>query len=213
MPTPDASDSAIGKWNNWYQGLIPGQENVALYGEALTYRMAASFLADVDEVEDWGCGKGGFRLFYQGKYIGIDGSNTPFADKIVDLSNYRSSVDGIIIRHVLEHNYNWDSILRGALASFRKKLCLIIFTPFSSEVREIAHNKHLGVDAPDLSLSQIEIEKAFSGVRWRLFKDLKTKSQYNVEHVYCIWRDESHPLGGRTILSRLLRRFSMPTSS
>jgi hypothetical protein len=196
--------SNVGKWNDWYQGLQPGQENIALYGEALTYRMAAAFLADVEDVEDWGCGKGGFRLFCQSKYKGIDGSTTPYADQIADLCTYRSSPQGILLRHVLEHNYEWEKILHSAVMSFQKKLCIILFTPFSSEkTAEIAHNKALGVDVPDLSLSQEELEKHLAGLRWKLFRDLTTKSQYKVEHVYCVWREPRRLFPG---LRRLVGR-------
>lgn len=187
---PEASQSNLGKWDTWYKGLQPGIENTAMYAEAWTYFMAAAFFADVQEVEDWGCGKGGFRRIFQGKYIGIDGSATPFADKTADLCRYRSSAEAILLRHVLEHNYAWEQILASALLSFRRKLCLVLFTPFSDVTTEIAHNRELGVDVPDLSLSQQEIEVLFRRhqVHWRLFKDLNTKSQYKVEHVYCVWR-------------------------
>ena len=187
---PDASGHAtMGKWNSWYKGLKPGDENAVLYGDPLTYWMAASYLADVDEIEDWGCGKGGFRLFYQGHYIGIDGSNTPFAAKTVDLCTYHSSVSGILIRHVLEHNYKWEEILKSALRSFTHKLCIVLFTPFMEKTTEIDQNSHWGVDVPDLSFSQSDFEQHLTGVRWRLFKDVSTNSQYKVEHVYFIWRD------------------------
>ena len=181
--------SNVGKWDEWYKGLQPGHENVALYGEALTYRMAAAFLADVEDVEDWGCGKGGFRLFCQSKYKGIDGSRTPHAEVIADLATYRSSPEGILLRHVLEHNYEWESILHSAVRSFRKKLCIILFTPFAEATQEIAHNRGLGVDVPDLSLAQKDIERHLGGLRWRLFANLPTKSQYKIEHVYCVWRE------------------------
>jgi len=39
-------------------------------------------------------------------YIGIDGSNTKYADKIEDLVLYKTKVDAIHMRHVLEHNEN-----------------------------------------------------------------------------------------------------------
>ena len=194
--------SNVGKWNEWYAGMQPGQENIALYGEALTYRMAAAFLADLEGVEDWGCGKGGFRLFCQNKYKGIDGSETPYADEIADLTTYRSAPEGILLRHVLEHNYDWEKILASAVASFRKKLCLILFTPFAEATAEIAHNRHLGVDVPDLSLAATEIERHFDGLRFRLFRDLTTKSQYKVEHVYCIWREPRRFFSFRSLGSK-----------
>ena len=202
---PTARGSNLGKGDVWYKDLKPGIENVELYAESLTYSMAAAFLADVKEVEDWGCGKGGFRRFFQGRYIGVDGSATPFADKIVNLCQYRTKVDGILLRHVLEHNYNWQPTLDGALHSFTRKLCLILFTPLQKRTTEIAHNRATGVDVPDLALSQSEIETLLTRhrVRWRLFKDLSTQSQYKVEHVYCVWREPAPRTG---LLQKLLRR-------
>jgi hypothetical protein len=93
-----------------------------LYANAVTYLMAAAFLADVDEIEDWGCGGGGFRRFcLSRRYVGLDGSKTPFADKIVDLCTYRSNAPDIMMRHVLEHNYDWEKILISAVRSFQQK--------------------------------------------------------------------------------------------
>lgn len=174
----------MGKWNKWYKdvktmGSANGQE---------TYKMAADFLADMSEVEDWGSGTGGFKRFYKGKYIGIDGSVTPFVDKIVDLRTYKSEVDGIIMRHVLEHNYDWEKVLAGAVSSFKKKFCLVIFTPFVKETHEIAHNKKHGVDVPDIAFSKKDIERFFKGLKWKLQKNLKTKTGYRVEHVYYVKR-------------------------
>ena len=188
---PQASprnESNAGKWDVWYQDLKAGDENVRLYGEALTYHMAASFFADIDEVEDWGCGAGGFRRFFQGRYVGVDGSKTPFADKVADLCDYRSSSEAILLRHVLEHDYNWSTILQNAVASFRKKLCLVLFTRFSDRTVEIAHNRHLGLDVPDLSFSRADIERHFSDLRFRLVQGLETKTQYGIEHVYFVWQ-------------------------
>jgi hypothetical protein len=74
-------------------------------------------------VEDWGCGGGGFRRFcLSPRYIGLDGSKTPFADKIVDLCTYSLIAPGIMMRHILEHNYEWERILVSAVRSFQEKL-------------------------------------------------------------------------------------------
>lgn len=114
------------------------------YGDTVTYRMAAAFMLDIERLEDWGCGAGGFKRFYRGTYIGVDGSRTPFADRIVDLCSYESNVKGILIRHVLEHNHQWEVILNAAVRSFNKKLCLILITPFSDVTEEVAHNRQQG---------------------------------------------------------------------
>src|SRR5262249_21544228 len=102
------------------------------FADTATYRLGAKFLEDCAVVEDWGVGAGGFKR-YRPDAIGIDGSKTPFADKIVDLVSYRSNVDGIFIRHVLEHNYDWPRILDNPLHS-AKKVCVLFFVPFSTEL-------------------------------------------------------------------------------
>ena len=186
-PSPEAQGGNLGKWDNYYRDL----SEIQLYADATTYLMAAAFLSDVEKVEDWGCGKGGFRLFFTGQYFGIDGSNTPFADKIENLCEYKSSPDGILVRHVLEHNYEWNKILAGAVASFRKKLCLVLFTPFAEKTMEIAHYRQSGLDVPDLSLSRRDIEAHFSGLSWRLISNIKTDSQYGSEHVYLVWKNSA----------------------
>jgi len=180
------TDSNVGKWDNWYSELTA--KAGVTYGDPVTYFIAAAFLADCELVEDRGCGGGGFRRVCMSKYVGIDGSKTPFADKIADLCTYRSSVPGIVMRHILELNYQWEQVLRSALDSFQKKFCLILFTPFAEQTREIAHNRASGVDVPDLSFSRADIEKHLVGLNWKLMQDLGTKSQYGVEHIYFIWR-------------------------
>jgi hypothetical protein len=186
------SDSNIGKWDHWYEHVDPEVMSAFRYADTVTYSMAAAFMVDVQKVEDWGCGTGGFKRFYRGNYVGIDGSRTPFADKIVDLCNYESNVDGIVIRHVLEHNYQWETILNAAVRSFNKKLCLILFTPFADTTKEIAHNRQHGVDAPDISFRREDIESKFAGLHWELFDNISTPSGYGVEHVYFVWKPGDH---------------------
>jgi hypothetical protein len=170
----------LGEWNNWYRDAEPSRFQDS---DTTTYELAAKFLQDMKEVEDWGCGFGGFKQFYTGKYIGVDGSKTPYVDVVADLRYYISYVDGIMMRHVLEHNYEWDKVLSNALASFRKKMCLILFTPYATETHEIKHNKDAGVDVPDLSFKQEDIETYLIGYRWAL-------TSHKNEHIYFITKDK-----------------------
>jgi hypothetical protein len=147
-----------------------------------TYQLAADFLADVVETEDWGCGYGGFKKFCKTKYIGIDGSWAPAADKVVDLVHYRSAPEGILLRHVLEHNYEWQPILRNAIESFRKKMCLVIFTPFSEITHEINHISEIGV--PDISFNRDELVSFFKLLDYEGKENIVTDTQYKVEHVF-----------------------------
>ena len=188
VPAEHDADLNLGKWDRWYRflRLMP---NAASYGDPTTYYIAAAFFSGCAVVEDWGCGMGGFRPFCPGRYVGVDGSCTPFADTVADLTAYSSDADAILLRHVLEHNYNWPKILDAAVASFREKLCIVLFTPFADTTRELAHNRDRGVDVPDLSLAAAEIEGHLSGLQWTLLRDIPTRSQYGVEHVYCVRRD------------------------
>lgn len=175
--------SMLGKWDKWYKNI--DKMGSFRYGDTITYRLAADFMADVAEVEDWGCGTGGFKRFYKGKYIGVDGSTNPFVDKVADLREYKSNVDGIVMRHVLEHNYDWKLVLENAIASFNKKLCIILFTPFATDTKEIAHNKKHGVDVPDIAFCKDEIESFFEGLKWKM-ESHETKTGYGIEHIYFI---------------------------
>jgi hypothetical protein len=180
--------SNVGKWNDWYRNVDPNTPGSFRYGDTVTYRMAAAFFVGVPEVEDWGCGTAGLKRFYQGKYVGVDGSQTPFANKISDLCTYESSTDGVFIRHVLEHNYEWEKILAAAVRSFRQKLCLVLFTPFTETTHEIAHNRAHGVDVPDLSFCRVDIERHFGQCQWQLDERIPTDTGYGIEHVYFVWR-------------------------
>jgi hypothetical protein len=180
------NDSNMGKWDGWYKGLTLKDIGSFRYAETETYKMGAEFLNDMDCVEDWGCGVGGFKRFCTTKYVGVDGSHTPFADKIVDLVNYQSSVDGIMMRHVLEHNYEWKKLLDNAVSSFNKKMFLVLFVPFSDgPTKEVGHehNTRSGVDVPDLALNKEELEIHFKGLKFRS-QTLKTVAGYGEETVY-----------------------------
>lgn len=177
------------KWNNWYKNLEATKANSFRYGDTITYELGYEFLKDCNKIEDWGCGAGGFKRFVDKnneiEYIGVDGSLTPFAKVKADLTTYISEVEGIFMRHVLEHNYEWKKVLDNACQSFTKKMCLILFTPFTPETKEIAHNLKHGVDVPDLSLSKEEILSIFNNhnIKYEL-KSFRTSTGYKVEHVF-----------------------------
>lgn len=178
--------SNVDKWNNWYAGLDAGAPSAFRYGDTVTYEMAAEFLADCETVADWGCGAGGFKRFCKTKYIGVDGSDTPFADVKADLTTYYEASDGILLRHVLEHDYDWQLILENALSAARKKLVLVLFTPMVERTQEIAHNAPHGVDVPDIAFSERDIEKAFGNRAWSC-QTLQTATGYGQETVYRVW--------------------------
>jgi hypothetical protein len=100
------------------------------YGDDASYRRVADATVGYDSVEDWGCGGGGLRRFIAPDvYRGVDGSKTPFADVRADLRHYRSEVDVVVLRHVLEHNDEWQLVLDNAWSSARRRLIVVLFTP------------------------------------------------------------------------------------
>lgn len=181
MPTINHNPSNVGKWDAWYKDA----DAEKLYGDDdVTYRIAAEFLADCDCVEDRGCGLGGFRRFCKTRYVGVDGSASKFADIRADLAIYTSSVEGVLLRHVIEHNYQWQAVLRNALTSATKKLALVLFTPFAEETKFISYDPT--IDVFDISFAKADIVKELEGLRWELLEGLVTKTQYGVEHVFKI---------------------------
>jgi len=144
-------ESLVGLWDGWWDTPhVPPDET--------TYKLAAEWLdAACADVEDWGCG-GAYakRFFRRATYCGVDGSRGP-ADVIADLQVYRSDVDGILLRHVLEHNRNWETILANALRSARKCLAVVVFTPLGEVTREIRWNamKPPTPGAPDVGVPDI----------------------------------------------------------
>lgn len=175
--------SNLGRWNEQYAAA----REPAAYGDDTTYRLGAEFLANCPVVEDWGCGLGWLRRFLSPEqtYRGLDGSHSPFADQIVDLATVRSRPDGLFMRHVLEHNDGWRAILDNALASFERRMALIIFTPLMAEQTRLGTCGRTGV--PDWALPVAEMRQ-----RLALFdtieQQLATATHYGAENVFFISR-------------------------
>ena len=124
------------------------------YGTETTYEKAGEWLSGM-LVEDWGCGYCFARKYMQ-SYRGID-VGCPLADKNINLSDYNSSVDGILIRHVLEHDYGWRNIIKNAVGSFHKRLCVVFFIP-PNEKEDSLHSVEAAIDCPVLSISKSDFE-------------------------------------------------------
>jgi hypothetical protein len=172
----------IDKWKNWYKR--EKSPSMKRYGGIQTYQLAEEFLKDLD-VEDWGCGLCGFKILHMGGYLGVDGTKTPFTDKVVDLREYRSNVEGIMMRHVLEHNYDWRKVLDNATQSFTKRMCLVLFTPFQKETKVMAQNIGHGVDVPDIGFKQEDINEYLEKFKWHM-DTVESKCHYGIEYIYYI---------------------------
>jgi hypothetical protein len=181
--------SRAGMWDEWYRR--KGKRNHRKwYGEKISMTLAASFLSvpEVITVEDWGCGFGGFSelLGPHQRYVGVDGSKSPAASVYADLTQYTSSPDGLLLRHVLEHNPDWESILDNALVSFQKRMVLIVFTPFRNQTAVIHRYKwwHGCKDHMiDIGFRKEDLTDRFGDLSWTE-EQIKTRSQYNFEHLF-----------------------------
>ena len=190
------SGSNVGKWASHFTDpwIARRQASGRKYAGALSYQLAARFFEDVDAVEDWGGGLGAFRAFLPANinYRMVDGTASPYADHVEDLELYRSQANGILLRHVLDHNSGWENILRNALSSFQQKLCVILFCPWSDgDTKELDKIFHVGGHLiPLISFRRQDIEdciESFPGVRYRLEENIHNpKSEFRVEHIFYI---------------------------
>jgi len=163
-----------------------------MYSDDETAKKGAAFLSDVDIIEDWGCGWGGFKTFLlpHQTYVGVDGSVTPAADKIVDLEEYSSEVEGIYLRHVLEHNQGWKNVLANAAKSFTKKLVIVLFTPLQEETQIIQEYKNwngTGQTMVDIGFAIEDILQYLEGFEVTT-ETVETPTQYGMETVIYVKR-------------------------
>jgi hypothetical protein len=174
------TDSNVGRWDDWYAELT----EPAPYDDVTTYSIGAEWLEPCVTVEDWGTGRGFFKTL-RPDAVGIDGSQTPFADTIADLADYRSEVEGIFMRGVIEHDWRWEQILANALASFTRRMCLVLFTADAKEVAQVGWTSELGV--PDLSIPSRYVDEMCAGLVADWFS-LDTDTTYGVERVWLLER-------------------------
>jgi hypothetical protein len=142
--------SNVGKWDTHYADVDTWQP----YGASGSYEFGAAALADCDTIEDWGCGLGWFRRWIPvHRYVGVDGSASKFADVVDDLVTRDTLVEGLFMRHVLEHNYDWELLLDNALGSFTERMVLVTFTPWTEQTphEELRFEEDYGV--PTLALN------------------------------------------------------------
>jgi hypothetical protein len=170
----------IGNWN--YSNV----EKIH-YGDDVSYRKGIAFLDGHGTIEDWGCGFAHAKTFVKkSEYIGIDGSQSGFADKIADLREYTSNTDCILMRHVLEHNDDWRKVLSNAISSFKTRMALIIFTPMSEKTQRITTSRILTLSpVPDISFRKEDLTSLFKHLKYSE-ESLETDTQYKTEHIFYI---------------------------
>jgi hypothetical protein len=157
-----------------------------------TYAAGLGWLAGLGLVEDWGAGMAWGRHFIPaGHYKAIDSSpsSAPFVDVVADLRTYLPDPQpgGIFMRHVLEHNVEWQAILANAVASFRERLVLVIFTPFSETETHPLQPAH---PLLDYSFRKADLDVFFAGDGFVVREEhLETVTQYRQEHIYYVQRE------------------------
>jgi hypothetical protein len=170
------------------------------YGDDTSYRKGMEFLDGHGVIEDWGCGLGHARKFVsRSRYVGVDGSGTA-AEVVADLGQYRSRVDCIFMRHVLEHNANWRQILVNALDSFQRRMVLVVFTPFGEVTRQVATTLGMTtIPVPDISFRREDITERFAGLEFSE-ETLDTDTQYGVEYIFYLEQPGAEDHGRATAL-------------
>ncbi len=204
--------SPLGLWVEHY-ATRPQQP----YDDPASYLWGAEYLAGCRTVEDWGCGYGWFRRtlrdYSSATCRNLDGSASEFTDAVVDLRVYRSTVEGIFLRGVLEHNHDWQPILRHALASFTHRMMLVCFTPFSG-VTENLYNFEFpaGGTVPVLALSHAELTAIIQQepqLRCEVTRR-QTATEFGVEHLFQFERCRPPPrVGSLTVLCTTTGRPSL----
>lgn len=146
------------RWN--YTGL-----GRVAYGHPITYSLPARWFDEIGGlVEDWGCGCAAFKEYLvRCTYIGLDGSPNEYADRCdVELCEYRSSADHILLRHVLDHNERWRELLANAVASFKRRMVLVIFHDLGPETKILfRHDSPKFKGVPDLQFKEEDLLSFF----------------------------------------------------
>jgi hypothetical protein len=171
------------KWAGRFRGRQPFP-----YGDELSYRKAAQFLSGCGLVEDWGCGTGWARRYFD-RYRGIDGT-AGHADAVCDLRDYRSTADCIHIRHVLEHNVDWQLILDNAIHSFVRRLVVTVFTPFADRTQIIGITPD-GI--PDIALGYSDLCSRF-GPFIDCEERFASATFYGAETMFYVTKPDAHRL-------------------
>lgn len=161
------------------------------YGDETTYKKAIEFLDGPWTITDFGCGTAWAKRFVKrGRYIGVDGSWSFHCDVKADLRSYKCETEAVLMRHILEHNYDWKVILENALASFQKRMALIMFVPFGEVTKAIAMNKVGGsqiATVPDIQFKRQDLLDVIGTLPYKE-ETLQTATQYGWEHIFYIER-------------------------
>lgn len=185
------SESMLGRWAPLYDG-VTHRGSYGYYSP--TYQAAAGWLSDCHTIEDWGGGLGWFRRYLtlgqRELYRCVDGTASPFVHEVADLASYRANPkpDGILLRHVLEHNTRWLTVLDNLLGSYRKRAVVVVFTPFGDRTRDLGEDES-GLDVPVISFAMEDVRAAMGAQAQRVEVHTgKGCGHYQVETVFYLER-------------------------
>ena len=92
---------------------------------------------------------------------------------------------------MLEHDLRWRNILRNALASFQRRMVLVVSTPFVRATEEdhripgfTRRNRN-----PRDSLCSRDLVREFHTIRFRLEENVPTDSPFGREHIFYLSKD------------------------
>lgn len=182
MRTPPDDFKLPGKWNH------RAAAGSALFGPSDSYIKAMGWLRGFGLIEDWGCGTTRAKTYAGDEpYRGVDGSEG-FADVIADLTEYRSNVPCILMRHVLEHNPEWRRVLENAVASFQRRMALVIYTPMAERtfLHCWADRTDFSEPVPEYWFAEQDLEVSFKHLM--VARETIGTGPYNVETIYYIAR-------------------------
>ncbi len=83
---------------------------------------------------------------------------------------------------MLEHNHYWNKILSNATNSFKKRMVLIVFTPFAKETSQIGT---MWAGIPDISFKKDDLTRFFNQFKY-VEETLETDTQYGTESLFYI---------------------------
>lgn len=181
------------QWSWLYVGGPP--EPTPYRDDAVTYMRAGICLSGPGLVEEWGCATTWGKRFVGAPYRGIDGAEgiERWGATRADLRTYRSSVPKILMRHVLEHNWEWRDILQNALASYTERMVLIFFIPpGEGDVNFPEHGFAGGPDTPPvLQVDRTDLENILNDYHEQWSREDVIGGfcpPFNHEVVYWLWR-------------------------
>lgn len=149
-------------WDEWWTKLYTGGGRPSPYGDdATTYQRAGAYLSGPGLVREWGCATTWGKRFVGAPYEGIDGAEAveSWGAKRADLRTYRPEEKSpkALMRHVLEHNWEWRDILSNFLDSFTDRAVVIFFLPPSD--KEDFHTPAWSMDeaVPALTVNEADL--------------------------------------------------------